>query len=57
VSDDERRRQFAADSQADVDAAWNVEIRRRVRAIQAGNAVVLDGDEVDRELAGILEEG
>lgn len=46
----------ATDSQADVDDAWNVEILRRVRAIQAGKAVLLDGDEVDRELADILEE-
>jgi hypothetical protein len=52
-----QQRVVATDSQTDVDTAWNVEILRRVRAIQAGQAVLLDGDEVDHELAGILEEG
>jgi len=52
-----QQRVVATDSQADVDSAWNVEILRRVRAVQAGNAALLDGDEVDRELASLLEEG
>jgi hypothetical protein len=52
-----QQRVVATDSQGDIDAAWNVEILRRVRAIQSGKAVLLDGDEVERELAGILEEG
>lgn len=53
----EQQRVVATDSQSDIDAAWNVEIVRRVRAIQAGSAVLLDGDQVDRELSEILEEG
>jgi hypothetical protein len=52
-----QQRAVATDSPCDIDAAWNAEILRRVRAIQSGKAVLLDGDDVDRELAGILEEG
>lgn len=52
-----QQRLVATDSQGDVDNAWNAEIVRRVRAIQAGSGVLLDGDQVDRELDGVLEEG
>ena len=52
-----QQRVVATDSQGDIDTAWNAEIVRRVRAIQAGSAVLLDGDQVDRELDGVLEEG
>lgn len=52
-----QQRVVATDSQGDVDAAWNAEIVRRVRAIQSGSAVLMDGEQVDRELAAILEEG
>lgn len=45
------------DSQEDIDAAWSGEIARRLRAVQAGTATLIDGDQVERELAEILEEG
>lgn len=46
----------ATDSQGDIDAAWQDEIVRRVRAIKSGSAALLTADEVDRELAEVLEE-
>lgn len=46
----------ATDSDSDVEAAWRDEIVRRMRSIQDGSAVLHDGDEVDAELAKILEE-
>jgi hypothetical protein len=45
----------ATDSQSDIDRAWNGELVRRIRAIQAGSAVLLDGDQVERELSELLE--
>jgi putative addiction module component (TIGR02574 family) len=38
------------ESQKEVDAAWRKEIVRRVKSIKDGTAVLLDGDEVVREL-------
>jgi hypothetical protein len=46
----------ATDSDADVEAAWNVELAKRVRSLQDGTAILHDGDEVDAELARVLEE-
>jgi hypothetical protein len=50
-----QRHVAATDSQSDIDSAWNGEIVRRLRAIQAGSAVILDGDQVERELSELLE--
>jgi hypothetical protein len=52
-----QQRVVATDSQGDVDSAWNKELVRRLRAIQSGSAVLVDGDQVERELSEILEEG
>jgi putative addiction module component (TIGR02574 family) len=38
------------ESQEEVDAAWRDEIERRLKSIEDGTAVLLDGDEVMREL-------
>jgi len=38
------------ESQEEVDAAWREEIVRRVKSIEDGTAVLLDGDEVMHEL-------
>jgi putative addiction module component (TIGR02574 family) len=38
------------ESQEEIDAAWREEIVRRVKSIENGTAVLLDGDEVMREL-------
>jgi putative addiction module component (TIGR02574 family) len=38
------------ESQEEVDAAWRKEIVRRVKSIENGTAVLLDGDEVMHEL-------
>ncbi len=51
-----QQRVVATDSQGDIDAAWNDEIVRRVRAVQSGSAVLLDGEQVDRELSEVLDE-
>jgi hypothetical protein len=51
-----QQRVEATDSDADVESAWRDELIRRVRSIQDGSAVLHDGDEVDAELAKILEE-
>jgi hypothetical protein len=47
----------ATDSPAEVDAAWRDELAKRLRSIKDGSAILHDGDEVDAELAKILEEG
>jgi putative addiction module component (TIGR02574 family) len=52
-----QQRVEATDSQQDIDAAWRDELARRVRSIKDGSAVLIDGDEVERELSEILEEG
>lgn len=52
-----QQRVQATDSQADIDGAWRDEIVRRLRTIKDGSAVLIDGDQVDRELSEILEEG
>lgn len=39
-----------ADSQEAIDAAWEDEIARRTKSIEDGTAVLLDGDQVMREL-------
>ena len=52
-----QQRVEATDSQQDTDAAWRDEVARRVRSIKDGSAVLFDGDQVDRELSEILEEG
>ena len=38
------------ESQESIDAAWRDEVARRVRSIENGEAVLLDGDAVLREL-------
>lgn len=45
------------DSPEEIDAAWRDEIVKRLRSLQDGSAVLHDGEEVDRELSKILEEG
>lgn len=34
----------------EIDAAWNVEVDRRVTEVEAGTAVLIPGDDVIREL-------
>jgi Putative addiction module component len=46
----------SSDSPAEIQAAWRDELVKRVRSIGDGSAVLHDGDEVDAELAKILEE-
>jgi putative addiction module component (TIGR02574 family) len=36
--------------QAEIDAAWSVEIERRVRDVEEGREELLDGDEIYRRL-------
>ena len=38
------------ESQEEIDAAWRDELERRLKSIEDGTAVLLDGDEVMREL-------
>lgn len=47
----------ATDSPDEVAAAWRDEIVQRLRSLKDGSAILHDGDEVDRELSKILEEG
>ena len=46
----------SSDSPAEIEAAWHDELVKRVRSIEDGSAVLHDGDEMDAELAKILEE-
>jgi hypothetical protein len=41
---------------AEIEAAWHDELMKRARSIKDGFAVLHYGDEVDAELAKILEE-
>jgi putative addiction module component (TIGR02574 family) len=45
----------AVESQADVDAAWQQEIERRLKSIEDGTAVLRDGETVFRELMSKYE--
>lgn len=46
----------ASDSPTEIEAAWHDELVKRLHSIKDGSAVLHDGDEVDAELAKILEE-
>ena len=41
--------------QAEVDAAWDEEIARRLKSIQDGTAVLIDHDDVMREIDAIVK--
>ena len=47
---------LAAESQEQVDSAWKDEIVRRARSLKDGSAVLVEIDDVERELAKVLEE-
>lgn len=51
-----KKRAEDTDSPEDVEAAWRSELVERVRRIKDGSATLYDGEQVDRELAKILEE-
>lgn len=40
--------------QEEIDAAWVVEIQRRLKAVRAGEVVLIDSEDVERELEEIL---
>jgi len=41
--------------QADIDAAWQIELRRRIEDIQAGQVQMLDAEAVEDEILAELE--
>ena len=41
--------------QADIDAAWRIELRRRIEGIQTGRVQMLDAEAVENEILAELE--
>ena len=46
--------QISADGQAEVDAAWRSELRRRIDDIESGKVELLDADEVHTQIRAKL---
>jgi putative addiction module component (TIGR02574 family) len=42
--------------EADIDAAWLVEVRRRLQAVRSGQATLIPTEEVERELEELIVE-